>query len=491
MCLCVQPWTGIFNTNNYVKYQRAGVGGVNRSNSTYPDSCLVVAKGTTYPELTIGLGSIHPNCRVSHYGFTNNNATKGWSDTAWLGYSESSPRNADEGINLNFLFDVVESGGSVTFSWVYILRTSDLVTAMGDLGTVSIVQPSTTVSGSEVTFSAMVGGNGNPVVFTVKEPWTGVSRVVGTLRQPSVGDGKGGGLYKILVNMSSYATGDGYEFGVAATVNGRVVTTSRLIRVDNMGPQIRMSISPVLSDPYVMDNVNPSVVTVSHVGGPAVSYVTFYKEMESWTSLIGTVSAPPFSVEVMADDVRTGGLLTIKAVAYSAVGDLSVQTKISGIVKDESSTSATATISLTPSVSPTVSFSKSAGFTESSSTSATPSSSGTDSPSDSSSESLTASESVSGSVTASVSATASVTPTLSESSSRSPSRGAPLSVTPTISTTGSASVTMSASVTRSSSLSGSVSSSGSRSGTKTPTVSKSFTSSRSASSSIIPLTYPM
>ena len=106
----LQPWTGIFNTLNFVKYQRPRLGEPNRASPLDPNSCLVVATGTTYSQLSLGLGTIHPNCRVSHYGFTNNNATEGWLNQDWVNFTEASPRNRDEGINLNFLFDSMVRG---------------------------------------------------------------------------------------------------------------------------------------------------------------------------------------------------------------------------------------------------------------------------------------------------------------------------------------------------------------------------------------------
>jgi hypothetical protein len=80
--------------------------------------CLVVASGTTFPELTLGLGTVHPNCKVSHYGFTNTDANAAWTDTQWTAFSSSNPEVADKAINLNFRFDSLDAGASVSFTWV-------------------------------------------------------------------------------------------------------------------------------------------------------------------------------------------------------------------------------------------------------------------------------------------------------------------------------------------------------------------------------------
>ncbi len=79
-------------------------------------------------------------------------------------------------------------------------------------------------------------------------------------------------------------------------------------------------ISPEFVDPYVMDNGHPSVVTVEYVRGPPITSVTFYKEMETSTTLIGTVSSPPWSTTVTAYEIATGGLITVKALVKSSSG---------------------------------------------------------------------------------------------------------------------------------------------------------------------------
>ena len=79
------------------------------------------------------LACVLPPGRVSHFGFFNNDPWLGWGDTLWTGYNESFPRPADEAINLNFFFDFLDPGASVSFTWVYILRTEDLLTAMNQV----------------------------------------------------------------------------------------------------------------------------------------------------------------------------------------------------------------------------------------------------------------------------------------------------------------------------------------------------------------------
>jgi hypothetical protein len=83
-----------------------------------------------------------------------------------------------------------------------------------------------------------------------------------------------------------------------------------------------MSISPSYSDPFVMDNVNPSTVTVTHIGGPAVAFVVFFKELDSLSTSVrvGNDSTAPYTISLTATDVPTNGLLTIKAVVVATSG---------------------------------------------------------------------------------------------------------------------------------------------------------------------------
>ncbi len=48
-------------------------------------------------------------------------------------YDQANPNPKDEAINLNFLFDFLDPGASVSFSFVYILNVEDLLTAMGQV----------------------------------------------------------------------------------------------------------------------------------------------------------------------------------------------------------------------------------------------------------------------------------------------------------------------------------------------------------------------
>ena len=107
---------------------------------------------------------------------------------------------------------------------------------------------------------------------------------------------------------------------VVVAVFWQVIQAVRVIKIDNSGPVVTSRISPEFVNPYVMDNVNPSVATVEYISGPPITSVTFYKEMESSTALIGTVTSPPWSITVTAFEIATGGLITVKALVLSTPG---------------------------------------------------------------------------------------------------------------------------------------------------------------------------
>lgn len=101
---------------------------------------------------------------------------------------------------------------------------------------------------------------------------------------------------------------------------GQVLQAVRVVRIDNTGPKVAMTVSPSYVMPFVMNNVDESTVTVTYVSGPPITSVTFYKELADTSVLIGTVSSAPWVTTVTAYEVATGGSITIKAVVFSSPG---------------------------------------------------------------------------------------------------------------------------------------------------------------------------
>ena len=225
-----QPWSGFFDTSNYVKYQRYRPGEPNRANTAVPNMCLVVATGTVYTNLTLGLGTVHPNCRVSHYGFVNNDATEGWLNSNWTAFDETNPLSADEAINLNYLFPVLDAGASVSFTWAYILNLDDSATVTGAVSSVTFTLSNSTkvgvvVDGSTCSSMLVEADVSQEIVLVVTLNvelcrlfvcrmvcvlWRLQSTVVGVAYDPFAPDiTTGGGLYQIFVDVSQFPTADG------------------------------------------------------------------------------------------------------------------------------------------------------------------------------------------------------------------------------------------------------------------------------------------
>mgnify|MGYP006087829613 FL=1 len=125
--------------------------------------------------MVCGLGTVHAAARVNHFGFQNNDADAvigNSPNTLWHAYSQSSPRSADEGINLAFRFDELEAGASVSFSFAYVLSEADLEAAMASINALTVTQPTDTVGGVSVLFACSLEnvGTSNKMDFFVTHP---------------------------------------------------------------------------------------------------------------------------------------------------------------------------------------------------------------------------------------------------------------------------------------------------------------------------------
>ncbi len=208
--LYVQPWSNTLATNNFVLYQvfRSG-DAVSRPNPTVPNSCVVEGVSKNYPSLVLGLGTVHANCRVNHFGGQSDNSATAWTDNTWTSYSQLSPKFADEAINLYFRFPSIGPGASVTFTWMYAYTAASISSALDMISAITIQQPVDTVSGTSATFSAMVNVPATSVAFYVLSGMSSTLVGVATTASP-VDASTGGGLFSIVFNSASFTSGDGY-----------------------------------------------------------------------------------------------------------------------------------------------------------------------------------------------------------------------------------------------------------------------------------------
>jgi hypothetical protein len=133
-----EPFTNNFATWNWVKYQPFQPGDPTGKYVSDADAnlALVLARGNKYYQLLCGLGTSHPNARVSHFGFDNSDPVAALSNTVWTSYGgktveatdTASKRYADEGINLVFTFPTLDIGATAEFDFAYVLSPDDLST---------------------------------------------------------------------------------------------------------------------------------------------------------------------------------------------------------------------------------------------------------------------------------------------------------------------------------------------------------------------------
>ena len=141
-------------------------------------------------------------------------------------------------------FDTLDPGASVTFSFAYILRKEDLLTALGVIDELTVLQPTDTVSGADAVFSVETKGITNSVTFFVSGGGSTVE--VGFVTTPVIPDSlTGGGVFEITFNTIPFADGDSYSFkAVAEMATGKTLTTNKVASITNSGPPISLSIDP-------------------------------------------------------------------------------------------------------------------------------------------------------------------------------------------------------------------------------------------------------
>ena len=278
-----QPQSGPYSTRNHVKYQPDDVNSTVTSNALRKSmaldmssaalskyrkaegdmTALVVATGgagsmtwaccpwtPTYEEgnkanraLYLGMGSVDKHARVCHYGFNEADPEQCFTDRAWQVYDYATPNVADEAVSLafHFAFDAegtadapLGPGGSVEFSYAFILAEPDLVEAVADTTLLQIVSPAGTAAGAAQLFDVKLVTTGGKPPGGVEFKCGGVS--VGT-------DATGantipGQVYNYRIafdtdKCGAIAPGDGtkYLFHATAVIDGKTRTVGKLIDV--------------------------------------------------------------------------------------------------------------------------------------------------------------------------------------------------------------------------------------------------------------------
>ena len=323
-----QPHSGDFGTRNWVQYQPVRDGDpAGYEHPTSPHTALVTAVGRRYPDLVLGLGTVHPDSRVNHFGFNNNDPAAAWNENGWKSFSEASPRTRDEAVNLMFKFPPIDPGATVSFNWVYVLDENDLQKATVGIESVQILQPTETASGI-VLFAASIVNTVTSVSFAIRTT-AGVDQHTDSASGvPDYVQSNGNFVYSVLVDTTTFETGVGtYVFEVSGTesgVDGRTFTTNSLVEVRNNGPRLEWVSHPV-DGTATFKNYEPNVLRVKQAASTSfsISSVTFFREVAGSSINLGTGVASgsgasrTWSINLEVSDLVVYTPMAVKAVAVS------------------------------------------------------------------------------------------------------------------------------------------------------------------------------
>src|SRR5438876_7935725 len=304
-----QPITGNFTTSNYVA----------SFDPSSPNKHLVVAKGLTYG-ITLGLGTIDSRAKVTTGGFSNRNPDAILNvSSGYYTPSPSSPRVADEAISLAYAFGSLAPGQSTSFDYAYILNEGDLNTALGNLAAVTILQPTGTVSGSNVLFQATT----NDLPNTAGMQFFVNGMLVGVSSTPDAG-----GVFQTAFDSTVYPNGTINLKVVATFSNGSTVEKSSTATVDNSGPPISFS-TPTSGQVFSGSGIPIGINLLDPSHQP--DRVSFFRETASSGSLfLGQDTAAPFASSFSVAGLPEGETVNIKAVAYDSL-NRSTTIQVSGV----------------------------------------------------------------------------------------------------------------------------------------------------------------
>jgi hypothetical protein len=216
-----------YRTLNYVKYQPAAADGSDCClpngyvNPSSPTMSLVCAVGINNKDFFLGIGSTHPNIRVSHHGYLMLDPVAGHGDgsrnTDWHDYGGndmepvddyvSRMKSGDQSIHLTYKIDSLGPGETVQFSFAHVLAESDLTAAMEAITTITFVQPTGIMSGHTTVVVVLNNHTATECVFSLYGIKIAVSAspdwyVVGT---DSPGSQKS--TFSVVFNSADFADG--------------------------------------------------------------------------------------------------------------------------------------------------------------------------------------------------------------------------------------------------------------------------------------------
>ncbi|MBU0457733.1 MAG: hypothetical protein ABH824_02545 [Nanoarchaeota archaeon] len=288
--------TGSYQTRNYIAYI---------PNST-SNKALVVAKGYTYTNVVIGLGTIDSRARASPIASGIFARDPDYPlDTPRTECTSASPCIADIATPLAFRFGTLYPGQSVSVDYAYILNENDLDTALGDIGAVTILQPTGTVAGSSVNFQATtnnVSGT-DSIEFFVNGTSIGIDTI------PDFG-----GNFHTTFDSTSFPAGTLSLKVIANFSGGNSIQKMTTVIVDNTGPPISLD-TPISNQNFAGTGIDVNVTGTNASHLP--TRVSFFRETDCNGSIfLYEDSSAPFHTAFNVSDLPNGETVVIKAVAF-------------------------------------------------------------------------------------------------------------------------------------------------------------------------------
>jgi hypothetical protein len=228
---------------------------------------------------------------------------------------EANPDINDSAISLAFNLGELAPGQSVTFNFAYILNESDLDVALGNLGAVSILQPSGSVSGNNIPFQVTT----SDVPSTAKVDFYVNGTLVGTDATPD-----SGGVFGVTFNALDYPNGTYYKFvrAIATFQDSHTVSKSTTLTIANSGPPVEFE-APLPGQFPIGEGLIARVGNLDTEHPPA--RISFFRETSGTGSLaLGEILASPFQVTFSTMDLPPNETVVLKAVARDAVGNETV-----------------------------------------------------------------------------------------------------------------------------------------------------------------------
>ncbi|CAM9786495.1 unnamed protein product, partial [Ectocarpus fasciculatus] len=349
-----QPWSGWYTTDNYVKYQPAAADGSDCClardyvHPEFPEVALVIAIGVNDANFFLGLGTINSRGRVSHYGFFETNPAYAYADasgtTEWKSYGgndmtvndRSRMRRRDQAIHLTFKYDSIGPGEIIQFDIAHVLTEDDLFTAIASLKAIKISQPTGSVSGDKVLFSAVTNVSVSAINFYVFATTLSSSVtewvLVDTATAPS-----SPGTYSVYFDSYQFKDGTCQLKAVGARTDGGYIQTSIGSEIGNAGTVMLFTEDDLDGKYPFYTTMSVSLDMAKKVGSMQdPDSISYFREIyfggEIVSTLLLTTSTAPYTVTVSVSDLSVGASVSIRAKVKSNSGVYTTTTMFTGIV---------------------------------------------------------------------------------------------------------------------------------------------------------------